>query len=320
MSHRRLLTIIGAAALSLTLLAPTFVHADENDHDPGDDSVELRDIASRPVRWRSADHELNEHDEVRHLKILAFNDFHGHISAGTFVASRRVGGAAVFAAYLRAAEAGIEKETVIVNAGDNVGASPLSSALLADEPTIMFYNQLVNDACRRDRNSERCNFVSTLGNHEFDQGTPELKRLLNGGNSLKGPFLQTPYTGAQYPTVNANVVDAASGKPLVAPYVIREINDVKVAFVGAVLRDTPSIVTPTGVAGLKFLDEADSINRADGCGINLGRHRRHRAAAVQRRRRGGVGSHALLLQRAREECKRQGHPSDTGLLVQHCIR
>ena len=32
------------------------------------------------------------------------------------------------------------------------------------------------------------------------------------------------------------------------------------AFIGAVLRQTPTIVTPTGVAGLRFLDEADAIN------------------------------------------------------------
>jgi 5'-nucleotidase len=246
--------------LSVAMLLSFAAVADEHDHDPAEDSIELRAAAAAPVHWESGDHGKYRDAELRHLKILAFNDFHGHISASTFVAGRHAGGAAVLSSYLRAAQAGIERETVIANAGDNVGASPLSSALLADEPTIMFYNQLVNDACRRSRYNEHCNFVSTLGNHEFDQGSGELGRLLNGGNSPKGPFLQDPYLGAQYPSVNANVVDAASGKPLIRPYVIKEINDVKVAFIGAVLRDTPSIVTPTGVAGLRFLDEAEAVN------------------------------------------------------------
>jgi 5'-nucleotidase len=107
----------------------------------------------------------------------------------------------------------------------------------------------------------KCNLVGTPGNHEFDEGKDELFRLLNGGNHPAGPFLESPYRGARYPTVSSNVVEEKTGKPILPPFVIKQVNGVRMAFIGAVLKETPTIVTPSGVAGLKFLDEADSINR-----------------------------------------------------------
>src|SRR4051794_13128940 len=103
--------------------------------------------------------------------------------------------------------------------------------------------------------------VGALGNHEFDEGKDELLRLLQGGNSPMGPFLEDPYEGARFPYVSANVVNAKTGKPLLPPYVIRQVKDTQIAFIGAVLKQTPTIVTPTGVAGLAFLDEAETINQ-----------------------------------------------------------
>jgi 5'-nucleotidase len=111
--------------------------------------------------------------------------------------------------------------------------------------------------------------VGTLGNHEFDRGQAELLRLLNGGNAAAGPFLEANYRGAKFPYVSANVVSTATGKPLLQPYVIKrvqfkddegETRSLPIAFIGAVLKGTPSIVTPASIAGLTFLDEADAIN------------------------------------------------------------
>jgi 5'-nucleotidase len=206
-----------------------------------------------------------------HVKLLAFNDFHGQISAGRSVDGRPAGGAPVFAAYLRAAEAGMEDHTFIVNAGDNVGASGLSSALLRDEPTLMLYNQLANEHCGYERRADaRCNFVATLGNHEFDRGSDELLRQIRGGNYSAGPFLESPWRGARFAYISANAVEAGSGAPILSPYVIKSIayrdednaqRELPIAFVGAVLKDTPSIVPAAGVAGIRFLDEAAAINR-----------------------------------------------------------
>jgi 5'-nucleotidase len=195
------------------------------------------------------------------VKILGFNDFHGHISAGTTVAGRPAGSAAVLASYLEKAQTGVENQTLIVHAGDQVGASPASSALLQDEPSIQFLNFLANGSCSySDKMNPACNLVGTLGNHEFDEGKSELLRLLNGGNFVSGPFLEDPYKGARFPYVSANVVDEVTGRPILPPYVIKKIQGIPIAFVGAVLKGTPTIVTPTGVAGLRFLDEADAAN------------------------------------------------------------
>ena len=208
------------------------------------------------------------------VKLLAINDFHGQISAGKTVSGHKVGSAGVLASYLKTAMAGKESRTLIAEAGDLVGASPASSALLQDEPTIDFFNSFANSKCatmpdpaRQSTGIDRfdvlfdpgCNLVGAPGNHEFDEGVAELMRILGGGNHAKGPFLDNPWRGARFPVVSANITKA-DGSFLFRPYVIKSIEGVKIAFVGATLRDTPNIVLPTGVAGLTFSDEADAIN------------------------------------------------------------
>jgi 5'-nucleotidase len=208
------------------------------------------------------------------VKLLAINDFHGQISAGKTVSGHKVGSAGVLAAYLKTAMAGKENRTLIAEAGDLVGASPASSALLQDEPSVDFFNAFANSKCAtlpdpslQSTGLDRfdvlfdpgCNLVGAPGNHEFDEGVAELMRLLGGGNHAKGPFLDNPWRGARFPVVSANITKA-DGTLLFRPYVIKAIEGVKIAFVGATLRDTPNIVLPSGVAGLTFGDEADAIN------------------------------------------------------------
>jgi 5'-nucleotidase len=228
-------------------------HAERND--PAE-----RDDAERVVKWQG--NKKPGKKGTLGLKVLGFNDFHGHLAEGSKVGARPVGGAAVLASYLRAAQVGYEDRNLIIHAGDQVGASPAESALLQDEPSIQFLNLLANDACKCKHDREECNVIGTLGNHEFDEGKDELLRLLNGGNYANGPFLQNPYPGASFPYVNSNVVVERTGKNLIAPSVVREIANVKVGIIGAVLKETPTIVTPAGVAGLSFRDEAQSINAA----------------------------------------------------------
>lgn len=242
------------------------------------DSLELRAQAGTQTYWRSED-AANPNSWVR-FKILGFNDFHGQLESRSLF-GRPAGGASVLASYLRAETAQSENGAIIVHAGDHVGASPPISALLQDEPSISFLNMLANRYCEypehsddedaargRDEEAEadddgfdpRCNLVGTLGNHEFDEGVTEMFRLIRGGIHPNGPFLDKHYRGARFPYVVANVVDAKSGKPILPPYVIKRVRGIPVAFIGAVLKETPSIVTPTGVAGVKFLDEAQAIN------------------------------------------------------------
>lgn len=278
LSFRRLLPVtIAAVFLSTACLAGTGQKPgdDHGSHDHGaveaaGATLEMRTTADEPVEWKSAEPRPDPNKPPVHVKILGFNDFHGQISAGRFVGGRRVGSAPVFAAYLRTAMNGMEERTIIANAGDNIGASPLSSALLRDEPTLMFYNSLGNEDCSNvDRREPHCNLIGTPGNHEFDKGRDELLRQLDGGNYVDGPFLEDPWLGVNHTFISSNVVSAASGKPLFKPYAIKrvryqneqgEFKEMPIGFIGALLKDTPTIVTPAGVAGLRFLDEATAIN------------------------------------------------------------
>ncbi len=215
------------------------------------------------------------------LKVLAINDFHGQLSSGKRINDKPAGSAAVVAAYLDSARQGRENRTILVNAGDLIGASPANSALLQDEPTISFFNYFANSHCKTiaphalaeaesDQQSLKkrfdvlfhphCNLVGIPGNHELDEGVPELMRLLGGGNHPKGPFLEDPWKGAKFPVVAANLRDSQQ-ELLFRPYVIKVIDGAPIAFVGAVTTDTPKSVMASSIEGLSFEDEADAINK-----------------------------------------------------------
>ncbi|WP_082034005.1 bifunctional 2',3'-cyclic-nucleotide 2'-phosphodiesterase/3'-nucleotidase [Cohnella kolymensis] len=183
------------------------------------------------------------------VQLLGINDFHGQLDYVRTVkdAAGKVttfGGADYLATYLKQHEA-TNKNTLLVHAGDAVGASAPVSALLQDEPTIDFLNRLGFD-------------VGTLGNHEFDKGTVEAKRLIFGG---KNPKTGKEFGGAKFPYVVANLVDE-SGKTFLDPYVIQEVGGVKVGFIGVITNSTPSIVSPAGIKGLTFTEQAPAVNKA----------------------------------------------------------
>lgn len=226
-------------------------HADEHE-----DSPAVRAEAAKKVSWRRYHMPVERELPV---KILGFNDFHGQLSPKT-VSMRPAGGAAVLASYLKD-EIAKNEHTFIIHAGDFVGASPPNSALLQDEPSIQWLNLLANEDCgTKGRRATSCNIIGTLGNHEFDEGKDELLRLIQGGNHENGPYLEDPWGGAKFPYVSANVVDKETGKTLLPPYTIVRVPGAPIAIIGAVLKNTPTVVTPTGVAGLEFLDEAEAIN------------------------------------------------------------
>ncbi|QNM98972.1 bifunctional metallophosphatase/5'-nucleotidase [Chitinimonas koreensis] len=194
------------------------------------------------------------------LRILAFNDFHGHLETpaggvpvpdparpGQLV-TVPAGGSPYLATWLDTLRAGA-RHSITVSAGDLIGASPLLSALFHDEPTIRAMNQMGLD-------------LNAVGNHEFDEGRAELLRMQAGGcHPVDGCRFDTRFEGARFRFLAANVVDAASGETLFPAYAVREYEGIKVAFIGMTLKGTPSIVTPAGVAGLRFDDEVDTVNR-----------------------------------------------------------
>ena len=180
------------------------------------------------------------------LQILSINDFHGNI-ATTSSAFGGVGRADFLATNMRAAEAGLAN-SITVSAGDLIGASPLISALFHDEPTIEAMNLIGLE-------------INGVGNHEFDEGSLELLRMQNGGtHPVDGDLDGNGFAGADFEFLAANVVVTATGETIFAPYTIKSYQGIDVAFIGMTLEGTPSIVTPSGVAGLTFMDEVDTVN------------------------------------------------------------
>ena len=166
------------------------------------------------------------------VKVIAFNDFHGNLhSPGLFGPGAPVGGADYLAAHVARLKSGNPLNAVVA-AGDLVGATPLVSALFRDEPSVEVLNHVGLE-------------FSAVGNHEFDRGTAHLQALQRG---------------ARFQWLSANVVETAAGRTLLPAYGVKRFRDVDVAFIGMTLRATPTIVAPTGIAGLSFRDEAETVN------------------------------------------------------------
>jgi 5'-nucleotidase len=194
------------------------------------------------------------------INLVALNDFHGHLEESKFTytsvhapkeATITAGGIDNLAAALQAFRKE-DKDLMLVGAGDLVGGSPAMSSMWADEPSIAALGML---GMR----------ISSVGNHEFDQGRAELLRKQTGGcasPTAKACKLAPDFSGAPFTYLAANVIDSATGKPLLPAYSIQQVKGVKIAFIGAVLKDTPSVVMASGIAGLSFTDEASAINKA----------------------------------------------------------
>ncbi|HEY3792591.1 MAG TPA: metallophosphoesterase, partial [Bradyrhizobium sp.] len=154
------------------------------------------------------------------VRILAINDFHGYLRpapGGIRIADPNdktkkivvpAGGAETMATLVRQLREG-HNNTIFVAAGDLIGASPFLSAMFHDEPTIEALSMMGLE-------------ISSVGNHEFDEGKDELKRMQNGGchpvDHCQGPH---PFTGARFHYLAASTIDKTTGKTLFPPFEIR---------------------------------------------------------------------------------------------------
>ena len=235
--RRRLLAVLGvAAALSVALVASTAAN-------PA--------LAQRPPKGNVK------------LQILAINDFHGQLEPSTSSSSGVIngtpaGGAEYLATHLRklrllARSNG--RHTVTVAAGDLIGATPLLSAAFHDEPTIMAMNRMGLQ-------------IASVGNHEFDEGWRELRRMQTGGCLADGAGKDNQnscpagtFPGANFQYLSANVTRTDTGRTVFPAVKVEKYDGVKVGFIGMTLENTPNIVTRSGVEGLKFSDEVATANR-----------------------------------------------------------
>src|SRR3954447_22224370 len=193
------------------------------------------------------------------LRILAINDFHGNLRpppGGIRIADPNdkgkkimvpAGGAEHMATLVNQLRDG-HKNTIFVAAGDLIGASPFLSAMFHDEPTVESLSMMGLA-------------LSSVGNHEFDEGKDELLRMQNGGchpvDKCQGPH---PFAGAKFRYLAASTFEKSSGKTVFPAYEIRDFDGIPVAFIGLTLKGTPDLVSPVGIADLEFRVEAETVN------------------------------------------------------------
>jgi 5'-nucleotidase len=193
------------------------------------------------------------------LQLLAINDFHGQLETPSGSSSRLdgytattlgpFGGSEYLATQIKQLEAQSQQaNTLTVAAGDLIGASPLLSAAYHDEPTIEALNLVGLD-------------FAAVGNHEFDEGVTELLRMQNGGCLAEDSCPAGEFQGADWQYLTANSFYTDSGETVLPPIGIKKVQGIKVGFIGMTLEGTPGVVTPSGVAGLSFVDEADTANK-----------------------------------------------------------
>ncbi|CAL9305850.1 bifunctional metallophosphatase/5'-nucleotidase [Streptomyces sp. SudanB182_2057] len=207
------------------------------------------------------EHHPHHPGRYQDVQLLSFNDLHGNLEPPSGSSGRvselqpdgttktiDAGGVEYLATHLRQAREG-HPYSVTAAGGDLIGASPLLSGLFHDEPTVEALNKLDLD-------------VTSVGNHEFDEGARELARIQNGGCHPKdGCYTDQEFEGADFPYLAANVQDDKTGKPVLSPYWVWEKNGVKIGFIGVTLEGTPGVVSAEGVKGLSFKDETETINK-----------------------------------------------------------
>lgn len=207
---------------------------------------------------------MTSESTVAELRLVAINDFHGNLAAtgqlklsdAEGVEHKLAAGGAAYMADLVTVRRDAKAASLVVAAGDLIGASPPISGLFHDEPAIDVLNRMGLQ-------------LSSLGNHEFDEGLAELLRMQRGGchpDLVAGEqtCMDGRFGGASFTYLAANVVDASGRRPFPGS-VVKTLRDehgtpLRVGLIGAVLSETASLVDPQGIAGLSFVDEATAIN------------------------------------------------------------
>ncbi|AQZ63994.1 5'-nucleotidase [[Actinomadura] parvosata subsp. kistnae] len=187
--------------------------------------------------------------ETVDIQLLAFNDFHSAFPssfATTESGPVPAGGAEYLAAHLDRLQRDNPRGTLRLSAGDNISSTTMNMTALHDEPAIEALNLMRLDA-------------SVAGNHEFDEGLAEFRRMENGSCHPIDGCAVPGFKGADFPYLGANLVDTTTGKPALTPYVVKEVKGVKVGIIGVdyknALKEAPGPTAP-----LEGRDEAEAVN------------------------------------------------------------
>src|SRR6188472_4484926 len=172
-------------------------------------------VGATPAQAHGGHHHKRHKPRAVDVQLLSINDFHGNLAPpGTITLPGGVRTPAGGAEYLATHINDLRKQnrnTLVVSAGDNIGASPLVSGLFHDEPTIEAFNAMGVD-------------ISSVGNHEFDEGSAELLRMQDGGcHPVDGCQDGDGFAGADFQFLAANVVYKDSGKPIFPAYKVRSL-------------------------------------------------------------------------------------------------
>lgn len=164
---------------------------------------------------------------AREIRILHVNDFHGFAESHKRLGSDELQGGI---AYLAALTGQLEREkpSVLLAAGDMIQGNTWAN-LSEGKPVIEAMNAMGFDAM-------------VVGNHEFDFGKAILIERVKE---------------AKFPVLGANV----EGLDVLKPYIIKEIDGIKLGIIGVVTEDTPLATHPGNVEGLKFLPVANTVKR-----------------------------------------------------------
>lgn len=170
------------------------------------------------------------------VPLMGLTDFHGQLEPTNYTLDGRnvsVGGAAYLATMFDQEAAQLPGSAYLFASGDNVGATPANSGLLEDRPAIDVENAWGLDA-------------TSYGNHEFDYGIP---RLLAHQERANFPFL------------GANIVDETTlqNPDWVQGTHVFQYGNLRIGVIGIDLKETPELVSAGATAGLKFLDEVQTI-------------------------------------------------------------
>lgn len=165
--------------------------------------------------------------EQTEIRILHINDFHGFAEAyKPFGSGEMLGGVSYLASKINTLRK--EKPSLLLSAGDMIQGNNWAN-LSQGESVIELMNIMRFD-------------VMVVGNHEFDFGQDTLKKRISE---------------AKFPVLGANV----EGMNALKPYVIRQLQGIRVAIIGLVTEDTPVSTHPRNVIGLRFLSAADTVER-----------------------------------------------------------